>query len=100
VPSTRFYFVYILTNRTRTLYVGVTNNLPRRIYEHRSGEIPGFTSKYKIHRLVYFEEFVDIRQAIAREKEIKGWLRGRKIQLIESVNPRWKDLSLEWLPDR
>jgi putative endonuclease len=78
----------------------VTNNLPRRIYEHRSGEIPGFTGKYKIHRLVYFEEFVDIRQAIAREKEIKGWLRGRKIQLIESVNPRWKDLSLEWLPDR
>jgi putative endonuclease len=78
----------------------VTNNLPRRIYEHRSGEIPGFTSKYKIHRLVYFEDFVEIRQAIAREKEIKGWLRGRKVQLIESVNPRWKDLSLEWLPDR
>jgi putative endonuclease len=100
VPSTRCYFVYILTNRTRTLYVGVTNNLPRRIYEHRSGEIPGFTSKYKIHRLVYFEDFVDIRQVIAREKEIKGWLRGRKIQLIESVNPGWKDLSLEWLPDR
>jgi putative endonuclease len=100
VPNTRCYFVYILTNRTRTLYVGVTNNLPRRIYEHRSGEIPGFTSKYNIYRLVYFEDFVDIRQAIAREKEIKGWLRGRKIQLIESVNPGWKDLSLEWLPDR
>jgi putative endonuclease len=94
VPNIRCYFVYIVTNRTRTLYVGVTNDLPRRIYEHRSGEIPGFTSKYKIHRLVYFEDFVDIRQAIAREKEIKGWLRGRKIQLIESVNPRWKDLSL------
>jgi putative endonuclease len=68
------YFVYILTNRTRTLYVGVTNDLLRRVYEHRSGAIRGFTTKYKIHRLVYFEEFVDIRQAIAREKEIKGWL--------------------------
>jgi len=58
-----------------------------------------FTSKYKIHRLVYFEEFADIRQAIAREKEIKGWLRNRKIQLIETLNPGWKELSLEWLPD-
>src|SRR5215472_1019504 len=96
----RCYFIYILTNRTRTLYIGVTNDLVRRVYEHRSGDIPGFTSKYKIHRLVYFEEFLDIRQAIAREKEIKGWLRSRKIQLIESVNPAWKDLSLEWLPDK
>jgi putative endonuclease len=78
----------------------VTNDLPRRIYEHRSGEIPGFTSKYKIHRLVYFEEFADIGQAISREKEIKGWLREKKLQLIQSVNPGWKDLSLEWLPDK
>jgi putative endonuclease len=100
MPSARCYFVYILTNRTRTLYIGVTNDLVRRVYEHRSGDIPGFTSKYKIHRLVYFEEFLDIRQAIAREKEIKGWLRSRKIKLIESVNPAWKDLSLEWLPDK
>ena len=89
----RSYFVYILTNRARTLYVGVTNDLPRHIYEHRSGEIRGFTSKYKIHRLVYFEDFVDIRQAIGREKEIKGWLCGRKIQLIEKDNPDWSDLS-------
>ena len=66
---------------------------------HRSREIQGFTSKYKIHRLVYFEEFVDIRQAIARKKEIKGWLRSKKI-LIESVNPSWKDLSLAGLPDK
>jgi putative endonuclease len=99
VPNARSYFVYILTNRNRTLYVGVTNHLPRRIYEHRSGEILGFTSKYKIHRLVYFEDLDDVGQAIAREKEIKGWLRSRKIQLIESVNSRWKDLSLQWLPD-
>ena len=80
------YFVYILTNRTRTLYIGMTNDLERRAKEHRSGEIPGFTSRYKIHRLVYFEQFEDIRQAIAREKEIKGWLRSRMIQLIESIN--------------
>jgi putative endonuclease len=78
----------------------VTNDLERRVYEHRSGEILGFTSRYKIHRLVYFEQFEDISQVIAREKTIKGWLRSRKIQLIESVNPGWKDLSLEWLPDK
>jgi len=87
-PAT--YFVYILTNRTRTLYVGATNDLMRRVYEHRSGEISGFTSKYKIHRLVYFEQFADIRQAIAREKEIKGWLRRRKIQFIKPFNPGGK----------
>jgi putative endonuclease len=69
--NTASYFVYILTNRTRTLYVGVTNDLLRRVYEHRSGEIPGFTSKYKIHRLVYFEEFFDIRQAIRGRKKLR-----------------------------
>jgi putative endonuclease len=100
VPRPNSYFVYILTNRTRTLYIGATNDLARRVYEHRSGEIPGFTSKYKIHRLVYFEEFGDIRHAIGREKEIKGGLRSKKIQLIETANPRWKDLSLEWLCDK
>jgi putative endonuclease len=94
------YFVYILTNRTRTLYIDVTNDLLRRVYEHRSGEIPGFTSKYKIHRLVHFEQFEEIRQAIARKKEIKSWLRRKKIQLIESANPGWMDLSLKWLPDK
>ena len=100
MPGPATYFVYILTNRTRTLYVGVTNDLVRRAYEHRSGEIPGFTSRYKIDRLVYFEQFEDIRQAIAREKQIKGWLRSRKVELIEGVNPGWKDLSREWLPDK
>ena len=100
VPGPATYFVYILTNRTRTLYVGVTNDLVRRAYEHRSGEIPGFTSRYKIHHLVYFEQFQDIGQAIAREKQIKGWLRSRKVELIEGVNPGWKDLSREWLPDK
>jgi putative endonuclease len=100
VPGVKSYFVYILTNRTRTLYIGVTNDLLRRVYEHRSGDVPGFTRRYKIHRLVYFEQFDDIRQAIAREKEIKGWLRSRKIRLIETLNPGWKDLSLEWLPDK
>jgi putative endonuclease len=85
----------ILTNRTRTPFIGVTNELLRRAYRHRSGEIAGFTSKYKIDRLVYFEQFEDIRQAIGREKQIKGWLRSRKIGLVGTVNPAWKDLSLE-----
>ena len=87
------YYVYILTNYSKTLYTGVTNDLQRRIYQHKNKTIPGFTSKYKINRLVYYETFNDIRQAIAREKQIKGWLREKKIALIESVNPMWKDLS-------
>ena len=89
------YFVYILTNRTRTLYTGVTNDLGRRLYEHRMHLTPGFASRYKIDRLVYFEQFDDIGFAIAREKQIKGWVRRKKDELIESMNPRWSDLSLE-----
>jgi putative endonuclease len=89
----RQYFVYIMTNRSRTLYTGMTNNLERRVEEHRSKLIPGFTSKYNITRLVYWEEYNDVRNAITREKEIKGWLRNKKIAMIESVNPHWDDLS-------
>ena len=92
----RYYFVYILTNRARTLYIGVTNDLLRRIEEHRSGLVPGFTSKYKIHRLVYFEEFNDIALAIGREKELKGWRRQKKIDLIDTVNAKWSDLSRDF----
>lgn len=91
----RDYYVYIMTNRTHTLYVGVTNDLHRRVDEHIKGVTSGFTSKYKINRLVYYEHFEDIGGAIAREKEIKGWLRRKKITLIESINPKWSDLGRE-----
>jgi putative endonuclease len=87
------YFVYILASRSRTLYVGVTNDLERRVAEHRSKRVPGFTSRYNITRLVYFEETTDVRSALAREKEIKGWNRARKVALIERANPTWEDLS-------
>lgn len=90
------YYVYILTNRSRTLYTGVTNDLIRRVYEHKQKLVPGFTEKYNISRLVYFEETSDVRDAIAREKQIKGWTRAKKIALIESINPEWKDLSDGW----
>lgn len=85
-----------MTNISRTLYTGVTNNLHRRVYEHKQKLIKGFTSKYNITKLVYYEEYNDINDAIRREKQIKGWSRKKKIELIESFNPEWKDLSEEW----
>ena len=90
------YFVYIITNRSKTLYTGVTNNLERRMWEHKKGTGSEFARRYKIDRLVYYESFDDIRNAIDREKAIKGWLRIRKIALIVSFNPAWRDLSEEW----
>lgn len=90
------FYVYIMTNKSKTLYVGVTNNLQRRVYEHKNKMIRGFTSKYNITKVVYFEVFNDIESAIKREKQIKGWLRKKKIDLIESMNPEWNDLSEEW----
>lgn len=90
------YYVYIMTNRSKTLYTGVTNDLMRRVYEHKNKMIDGFTKKYNIINLVYYEETNDIQTAIAREKQIKGWLRRKKIALIESVNPKWNDLSEGW----
>jgi len=90
------YYVYIMASASRTLYTGVTNNLERRVSEHQRKLIPGFTSQYNITRLVYFEVFRDVRAAITREKQIKGWLRKKKIALIESVNRDWKDLSDGW----
>ena len=90
------YFVYIMTNLSRTLYIGITNNLERRVYEHKHKLIPGFTRSYNITRLVYFEVTPDARSAIAREKQIKGWTRAKKIALIESSNPTWQDLSATW----
>jgi putative endonuclease len=92
----RTYFVYIMASNSRTLYTGVTRNLERRVYEHRHKMIPGFTARYNITRLVHFEVFGDIRDAIAREKQIKSWGRMKKVALIECANRDWKDLSADW----
>jgi putative endonuclease len=92
----KHYYVYIMTNRSKTLYTGVTNDLQRRVYEHKHHLVAGFTSKYQITRLVYFEETSDVNAAIAREKHIQGWLRAKKVALIESINPGWRDLSEAW----
>ncbi len=88
-----------MSGRTRTLYAGVTNDLGRRAYEHRNKLFPGFTSKYRLDRLVYFEEHADVRAAIEREKQIKSWRREKTLTLIESINPKWSDLSLDWGPE-
>jgi Predicted endonuclease containing a URI domain len=90
------YFVYILTNKyNKVLYVGVTNNLIRRVYEHKNKLISGFTSKYNVNKLVYYESFPSVFDAIKREKEIKGWKREKKVAFINSFNPEWKDLYEE-----
>ena len=89
-------YVYIMTNRSRTLYIGVTSNLEQRAHQHKKKEVPGFTARYNITRLAYYEEIPSISDAIAREKQLKGWRRSRKIELIESVNPQWHDLSEDW----
>ena len=88
------YYIYIITNMNKTvLYIGVTNNLQRRLDEHRQGKTGSFTAKYRVWHLLYFEEFNDIRYAIAREKEIKGWKREKKNKLIETTNPSWEFLN-------
>ena len=92
----RQYFIYIMTNRSETLYTGVTNNLEQRVVQHKKGSIPGFTSRYKITRLLYFESTSDVHAALGREKQIKSWSRKRKLDLIASANPEWRDLSQEW----
>ena len=91
----RAYFVYVMSSLSRTLYTGVTNDLERRVAEHKEGKPGSFTDRYNVTRLVYFERFDYIRDAIAREKGIKRMLRAQKIALIESMNPRWDDLSEE-----
>ncbi|MGH7846792.1 MAG: GIY-YIG nuclease family protein [Candidatus Binatia bacterium] len=90
------YYVYILTNKSRTLYTGVTNDLEKRVYQHKHKLVPGFTSKYNITQLVYFETTQGVHAALTREKQIKGLLRRKKMALIEAVNPEWKDLSSGW----
>ncbi len=92
------YFVYILTNwNNKVIYVGVTNNLIRRTYEHKNKLLEGFTKKYNLDKLVYYEEYSDIRLAISREKELKKWRREKKNKLVESMNKKWKDLSKDFM---
>jgi len=90
------YYVYMMTNVTGMLYTGVTNDLERRVYVHKNRLIQGFTSHYNLNKLVFFESTDDITVAIAREKQIKGWLRKKKVALIEVMNPKWNDLSEDW----
>jgi putative endonuclease len=90
------YYVYIMANQSRTLYIGVTNNIKQRVHQHRTGIVEGFTHHYKIDLLVYVETFSDAYSAIAREKQIKHWRREKKLQLIERDNPDWRDLSDGW----
>ena len=90
------FAVYIVASRSRTLYIGVTNNLRRRILQHKCKLLPGFTARYKCDRLVWFTNFEYVNNAIAMEKKLKGWLRSRKIALIEEKNPTWQDLSEGW----
>ena len=91
------YYVYIMTNwNNRVLYTGITNDIERRVYEHKNKLIKGFTSKYNINKLVYFDYTSDVKSAIEKEKQIKGWRRQKKNELIQSKNPEWKDLSIDF----
>jgi putative endonuclease len=92
-------FVYVLASKTRVLYIGVTNDLVRPVWEHRSGTVPGFTRRYGVDRLVYCEALGDPAGAIRREKQIKGWARVKKVAMIESMNPEWNDLARDWFVD-
>ena len=92
----RHFYVYIMSSKSRVLYTGITDNIYRRAWEHKNDINPGFTRDYKVHRLVYYETFKYVNNAIAREKSIKGWLRRKKISLIEAGNPTWEDLSESW----
>ncbi|MEK7354284.1 MAG: GIY-YIG nuclease family protein [Chloroflexota bacterium] len=94
----RQYYVYIVTNGwNRVLYTGVTNDLERRVCEHKNKVAEGFTKRYNAAKLVFYEIGEDVESAIAREKQLKGWLRKKKVALIESMNPEWRDLSLDWV---
>jgi putative endonuclease len=95
----KWYYVYIVTNRSKTLYIGITSKLRVRVFQHKTGVFKGFTSEYKIDRLVYWEQFKSVNAAIAREKQLKGWRRIKKIQLIVGMNPTWNDLSADWYPE-
>jgi putative endonuclease len=90
------FWVYIMASKSGTLYIGMTNDIDVRVAQHKSGEFEGFASKYGCDRLVYYEKYQDVRLAIGREKQLKGWRREKKIRLIESLNPRWQDLAEHW----
>src|SRR5437763_15579463 len=90
------FFVYIMASKSRVLYVGMTNDLTVRVYQHKTGRYKGFTQRYRVHRLVYFESYRYVNSAIAREKELKSWRREKRIALIESINPFWDDLAAGW----
>jgi putative endonuclease len=94
--ANHIYYVYIVASRTHVLYTGVTSEIEQRMWQQKNGAYDGFTKKFKCNRLVYFERFGSIHRAIAREKELKGWRRERKLALIEAANPTWQDLSAEW----
>ncbi|HWN17420.1 MAG TPA: GIY-YIG nuclease family protein [Gemmatimonadales bacterium] len=96
MPQDRSYYVYIMASHSQVLYIGTTSDLERRVYQHKAGLLPGFTSRYRVNRLVYFEETPKSRAAVARERQIKGWVRERKLRLIESVNAGWIDLAEGW----
>lgn len=91
------YYVYMITNwNNKVLYTGVTNNLERRLFEHKNGTVEGFTKKYNVYKLVWFDYTSDVYSAIEKEKQIKGWTRAKKNALVESINPEWKDLTKNW----
>ena len=93
---TKTYHVYIMASRSKRLYVGVTSDLARRVHQHKNNAFKGFTGRYNITSLVHYEQTSDAKAAIAREKEIKGWLRRKKLRLVEKMNPGWRDLSASW----
>jgi len=97
VAQLRSYFVYIMTNHSGTLYTGVTGNLTKRVYQHRIYTGGGFTARYELNRLIWYQATTDVMSAISREKDIKGWVRSRKLELIREMNPKWIDLAEEWL---
>lgn len=97
MPYDKLYHVYILSNKTNTVvYIGVTGDLMRRLWEHRNDVADGFTKRYHVHKLVYYESTTDAQAAIDREKQLKKWRRAKKNELIESINPAWKDLATDW----
>jgi len=98
MKAKRDYWMYMLANKSRMLYVGVTNDLERRLAEHRAKLAPGFPERYGLTNLVYFESTGDVQAAIAREKQLKSWVRRKKVALVHSMNPEWKDLATEWAP--
>ena len=98
--TSRRFYVYTVASISGTLYIGLTNKLHKRIWQHKQGEIEGFTKRYEVKRLLYFESFDEVRTAINREKQLKGWSRRKKVWLIEQFNPGWQDLSREWYDDR